>query len=136
MFRFTNVDYELTKSQPIDAYQTHPLLSLQQALDPILSYIDGLNQFIQEAIISCHFPSEDGLTRDESAAIYLYTMDWGHESLYRVLNEALREKDRFLLTLWHGYLKLLDTAVQKLPSKQLEVWCGINLDISKNYKKR
>ena len=38
----------------------------------------------------CHYPSEQGLTLDEAAAVYLYTMEWGDSSLHRVMNAALR----------------------------------------------
>jgi hypothetical protein len=61
-------------------------------------------------------------------------MDWGEQSLYRVLNEALRVKDRSVLVPWHGYLKLFNTALQKLPSVHMNLWRGINVDISKNFK--
>jgi hypothetical protein len=61
-------------------------------------------------------------------------MDWDEKSLYRVLNEQLRVKDRNVLIPWHGYLKLFDTALKKLPSLQMSLWRGVNLDISKNFK--
>ena len=134
MLRFTNVDHKPTRLPPVYGYRTHPLLPLRQALDPILSRIDELDEFIKIAKTECHFPSEHGLTREESASIYLYTMDWGEQSLYRVLNEALRVKDRSVLVPWHGYLKLFDTALQKLPSLQMNLWRGVNVDISKNFK--
>jgi hypothetical protein len=132
MLRFTNVDHQPTRLPPIYGYRTHPLLPLRQALDPILSLIDELDEFIKVAKNECHYPSEDGLTRDESASIYIYTMEWGKQSLYRVLNEALRVKDRSVP--WYGYLKLFDTALKKLPSVQMNLWRGINLDISQNFK--
>jgi hypothetical protein len=134
MLRFTNVDERPTRLPPVYAYRTHPLLPLQQALDPILSKIDGLDEYIKVAKDACHYPSEHDLTREESASIYLYTMDWGEQSLYRVLNAALRVKDRSVLVPWHGYLKLLDTALKKLPSLHMNLWRGINLDIRKNFK--
>ncbi|CAF1208831.1 unnamed protein product [Rotaria sordida] len=134
MLRFTNIDHKPTRLPPVYEYHTHPLLPLQQALDPILSKIDHLDQFIQIARNECHFPSEHGLTREESASIYLYTMDWDEQSLYQVLNEALHDKDRSVLIPWYGYLKLLDTALTKLPSLQINLWRGVNTDISKNYK--
>jgi hypothetical protein len=134
MLRFTNVDPKPTRLPPVYGYRTHPLLPLRQALDPVLSRINELDEFIKVAKNECHFPSEHDLTRDESASIYLYTMDWGEQSLYRVLNEALREKDRSVLVPWHGYLKLFNTALQKLPSHDMNLWRGINVDITKNYK--
>jgi hypothetical protein len=134
MLRFTNVDPKPTRLPPVYGYRTHPLLPLRQALDPILSQISELDGFIKDAKNACHFPSEHGLTRDESASIYLYTMDWGEQSLYRVLNKALRVADRSVLVPWHGYLKLFNTALQKLPSHHMILWRGINVDITKNYK--
>ena len=134
MHKFTNIDYKPTRLPPVYGYRTHPLLPLRQALDPILFRIDQLDEFIKTAKTACHFPSEHGLTRDESASIYLYTMDWGEQSLFRVLNDALRVADRSVLVPWHGYLKLIDTALKKLPSVQMILWRGVNVDISKNYK--
>ncbi|CAF0723844.1 unnamed protein product [Rotaria sp. Silwood1] len=134
MLRFTNVDHRPTRLPPVYGYHTHPLLPLRQALDPIISQTNQLEKFIKIAKTECHFPSEHGLSREESASIYLYTMDWGEQSLYRVLNAVLREKDRSILVPWYGYLKILDTALAKLPSFQINLWRGINHDVTKNYK--
>jgi hypothetical protein len=134
MLRFTNVDQKPTRLPPVYGYKTHPLLPLRQALDPIIPRIQELDQFIKIAKNACHFPSEHGLTRDESAAIYLYTMDWGEQSLFRELNKVLRIEDRSVLIPWYGYLKLFDTAVQKLPNCQMNLWRGLNVNVSKNFK--
>lgn len=134
MLRFTNVDQKPTRLPPVYGYKSHPLLPLRQALDPIVPEIQELDQFIKIARSECHYPSEHGLTRDESAAIYLYTMDWGEQSLYRELNKLLRIEDRSVLKPWHGYLKLFDTAIQKLPNRQMNLWRGINVNVSKNFK--
>jgi hypothetical protein len=133
MLRFTNVDEKPTRLPPVYGFLTHPLLPLRQALDPLLSQIDGLGAFIKVAKDECHYPSEHGLTREESASIYLYTMDWGEKSLYRQLNAVLRIKDRTVLVPWHGYLKLFDTALKKLPNLHMNLWRGINLNITKNF---
>jgi hypothetical protein len=133
MLRFTNIDHKPTRTSPVYGYLTHPLLPLRQALDPILPRINQLEEFIKIAKTQCYFPSEHGLTREESAAIYLYTMEWGEQSLYLVLNKELRNSDRSVLLPWHGYLKLFDTALKKLPSLQSNLWRGINVNISKNF---
>ena len=133
MLRFTNIDITPKRLPPVYAYRRHPLVSLRQALDPFIGKIGDLDYFIQIAKQECHFPSEHGLTQEESAAIYLYTMDWGEDSLYRLLNKVLREEDRSVLVPWNGYIKLFDTAINKLPSCQINLWRGIDLDISKNY---
>ena len=134
MLRFTNVDQIPTRLPPVYGFYNHPLVPLRQALAPILSRITGLDKFIQIATNECHYPSEHQLTRDESASIYIYTMDWGEQSLYRILNAELRVADRSVLIPWYGYLKLFDTALQKLPNLQASLWRGINVDISKDYK--
>ena len=134
MLRFTNVDITPTRLPPVYAFYNHPLLTLREALAPILIRIIGLDQFIRIATAECHFPSEHDLTRDESASIYIYTMEWGEQSLYRKLNAELQNSDRSVLAPWHGYLRLFDTALQKLPSLQAIIWRGINHDISNDYR--
>ena len=133
MLRFSNIDTTPKRLPPIYAYHTHPLVPLRQALNPLIGKIQGLDHFIQIAKQECHFPSEHGLTKEESAAIYLYTMDWGENSLYRLLNQVLREEDRSVLIPWNGYIKLFDTALNKLPNHKNILWRGLNKNISKNY---
>jgi hypothetical protein len=99
------------------------------------SHIDELKRSIKAAKKYCHFPSEHGLTHDESAAIYLYTMEGGENSFYRVLNEALRSEDRPAIKPWFPYLKLFDTALAKLPTVRKNIWRGVVGDISMNLKK-
>ncbi|CAF4900193.1 unnamed protein product [Rotaria socialis] len=67
----------------------------------------------------------DSLSTDESASIYLYTMEWP-DALYHKLNAALRNKCRESLPIWFSYLKLFLTALFKLPDVEGEVlWRGI-----------
>ncbi|CAF3339525.1 unnamed protein product [Rotaria socialis] len=134
MSRFMYIEQKTIRLPPVHGYRTHPLLPLRQALDPIISQIDKLEKSITVAKSECHFPSEHGLTREESAAIYLYTMEWDEQSLYKVLNATLRDQNRSLLIPWHGYLKLFDTALKKLPSRQMNVWRGIKGEVSKKYE--
>lgn len=134
MLRFTNVEQKPTRHPPVYGYKTHPLLPLRQALDPIKSQYPELDHFIKIAKSECHITSEYDLTREESAAIYLYTMDWGERSLYRELNKLLRIEDRSILIPWYGYLRLFDNAIEKLPNQQMVLWRGINVDVSKNFE--
>jgi len=57
------------------------------------------------------------LTADEGAAIVLYTMEDipREDSLYFVLNAALRSKDRKTVALWRDFIWLLMHALRKLP---------------------
>jgi hypothetical protein len=135
MLRFTDNDPNNKRLPPVYGYLTHLLLPLRQAIQPILSQINQLDRFAKIAINECHYPNEHGLTRDESASVFLYTMEWGTDSFYRVLNRALRAEDRSALKPWFAYLKLFDTALEKLPTIQGNVWRGIDGDISRNFKK-
>jgi hypothetical protein len=135
MHRFTDIESTPKRLTPVYGYLTHPLLPLQKALEPISSKLDQLDRFSKIAKNECHFPSEHGLSRDESAAIFLYTMEWGENSFYQVLNRALRAEDRSSLKPWFAYLKLFDTAANKLPTVRQNLWRGVARDITKNFKK-
>ncbi|CAF1178284.1 unnamed protein product [Adineta steineri] len=135
MHRFTDIESTSKKLPPFYGYLTHQLVSLSKALEPISSTIDQLDRFSKIAKNECHFPSEHGLTRDESAAIYLYTMELGENSLYQVINRALLAEDRSSLKPWFAYLKLFDAAVQKLPSVRMNLWRGVPIDITSSFKK-
>ena len=134
MLRFTYDDYQPTRLSPIYKYRTYPLLSLRRALKPILFQIHQLNEYIKIAERQCHYPSEHDLDLNESACIYLYTMDWGEESLYRVFNRALRAEDQLAIEPWYDYIKLFDTALRKLPNLRRSLWRGVDQDISGNYR--
>jgi hypothetical protein len=75
MSRFTDVEPTPKRLPPVNGYIAHQLLSLQKALEPILPRSDQLDSFVKIAKNECHFPSEHGLTRHESAAVFLYTME-------------------------------------------------------------
>ncbi|CAF3973027.1 unnamed protein product, partial [Rotaria sp. Silwood2] len=135
MHRFTDIESTPKRLTPVYGYLAHQLLPLQKALEPISSQINQLDRFSKIAKNECHFPSEHGLTRDESAAVFLYTMECGENSLYQVINRALRAEDRSSLKPWFGYLKLFDTGVQKLPTVRKNLWRGVPTDIAKNFKK-
>jgi hypothetical protein len=135
MSRYLDIEIDNKKLPPIGAYWQHTLLPLREALQPVMSRFDQLDRSIDEAIKQCCYPSKHQLTRDESAAVFLYTMDGGDNSFYRVLNEALRSENRRALRSWFGFLKLFDTALAKLPTVQKCVWRGVNGNISQQFKK-
>jgi hypothetical protein len=133
MSRYTDVEPTPKRLPPVNGYIAHQLLSLQKALESILPRFDQLDSFVKIAKNECHFSSEHGLTRHESVAVYLYTMEWGENSFYRTLNRVLRSEDRQVLQSWFGYLKLFDTAVQKLPTVRGNVWRGTIRDMDKDF---
>ncbi|CAF1234337.1 unnamed protein product [Rotaria sp. Silwood1] len=135
MNRFGDIEASFNELPPVYGYHAEKLVSLEKALEPIESQIDELPRFINIAKRDAHFPSEHGLTHDQSAAVYIYTMEWSDTTLYRVLNKALRSKNRLALKIWFPYLKLFDTALNKLPTVKDVVWRGVPLDIGKHFIK-
>jgi hypothetical protein len=135
--RFTDIDLDTKALAPINDYSSHPLVSLEQALEPILPLIDRLSSYIESAKACCYFPSKHGLTRDESAAIYLYTMEGegGDNCFYRVLNQTLRGANQHGVKPWFAYLKLFNTALGKLPPLKGGIWRGVPGDMTKSFKK-
>jgi len=135
MNRFGDIDTSFKRLPPIYGYRSEELVSIEKALEPIKPKIDELPYYIKIAKKSCCFPSEHGLSKDQSAAVYIYTMEWGDTTLYRVLNQALRSEDRKALKIWFPYLKLFDTALDKLPIVKEVIWRGVPLDTGKNFIK-
>ncbi|CAF1336171.1 unnamed protein product [Didymodactylos carnosus] len=130
--RYSDIDTENKKLPPVYGYLSSPLVPLEVSLEKIIPLIDNLQRYIKTAKTHCH--SSNHLTKEESAALYLYTMEWGDESFYRVLNKALRDENRAALKPWFPYLKLLDTALNKLPSQKLSLWRGVDGNVSKNFE--
>ncbi len=100
----------------IKGYEKEPLLSLEEACEPLHKILDELDENIVIAKKNCKRPA-DGLSQDESASIHLYTMEWedSDDSLYAVLNRTLRTPERQMIKPWFKYLKLFLTALFKLP---------------------
>jgi hypothetical protein len=135
MNRFGDIDSSFKKLPPVYGYHGQKLVSLEKALELIQPEINELPRYIKIAKRYCYFPSKHNLTHDESASIYIYTMEWGDDTLYRILNKALRSENRLALKIWFPYLKLFDTALNKLPPVKEVIWRGVSLDIGKNFIK-
>jgi hypothetical protein len=126
MERFNKVGFsKINQLKLIDGYLNEPLVSLEEALRPFDGKIDQLSRYIHEAKTDCHYPSEHKLTRDESAAIYIYTMKWGQGNLYDRLQAAWSSGDKSQLKPWFSYLRLFKSAFDKLPIAKTEIWQGI-----------
>ncbi|CAF3940622.1 unnamed protein product [Adineta steineri] len=125
--------------QPITGYAYEPLLSLEEACEPLLDIVPRLEPHIWIAKENSKTPA-DGLSQDESASIRLYTMEWDapanqtRGSLYSHLNRTLKQVDRTKLRPWFRYLKLFVTALAKLPvAPRQTVWRGVRKDHSAEY---
>ena len=119
---------------PIRGYAKEPLLPLDEAVQPINDLIGDLDIMVDTAKRNSKKPA-DGLTSNESAAIHLYTMQWEEPdvSLYTMLNNILRSERREPLRPWFRYLKLVLTALYKLPSLKSTVWRGVRGNLSDQY---
>ncbi|CAF2996617.1 unnamed protein product [Rotaria socialis] len=119
--------------QPLEDYQESILVSLEVACEPIQSLFRNLPRDVWIAKNASKNPA-NGLTSDESAAIHLYTMEIKTRSLYSILNEKLRDRDRRKLTPWFLYLKLFITALFKIqPCSTKVIWRGVKADLHSKY---
>ncbi|CAF0921134.1 unnamed protein product [Didymodactylos carnosus] len=136
--RFMDVEIATKRLPSCYGYLTAPLVPLKEAIEPIHNLIPGLENYAKKARKHATFPNKHNLTRDEAASIYLYTMEMGmgvETSFYFLLNQTLRNEDRNKVKPFFYYLKLLDSAVSKLPPTKCTLWRGINKNISFSFKK-
>ncbi|CAF4478613.1 unnamed protein product [Rotaria sp. Silwood2] len=121
---------------PIQGFEKMPLVSLEHAINPIVSLIPDVEQMTWIAKQNCSSP-KDGLTMDESASIMLYTMEWEpyEKSFYVTLNNTLRATVREQLKPWFLYLRLVINALQKLPPTHHVVYRGVKSDLAAEYSR-
>jgi hypothetical protein len=135
--RFTSLSDDSTYHlSPIKGYENMPSVSLEKAVKPISHLFHDINKYMRVAMANCENPA-DGLTQQQAASIYLYTMEFKNgSSLYLSLNGVLRTKQHSNIKPWFLYLKLFLTALQQLPSYTQTVWRGVRgVDLSAQYKK-
>ncbi len=106
-------------------YEDSPVLTLEEAVENIIPLISDVIDYVATAKKKYNWHLTL-LTRDESAAIYLYTMSG--KSFFSSLNTALRAANRQLLQPWFPFLKIFITALEKLPSIKATIWRGVNYD--------
>jgi hypothetical protein len=126
----------IAKLDPIVGYAETPLLPLFKACAPLTNIVYNIFFYIQLALSETPEVPSDELTIDESAAIRLYTIEWAapHRSLYAMLNSALRNNDREHLQPYFKYMKLLLTAMVKLPCvPQSTIWRGVTRNLSTEF---
>jgi hypothetical protein len=136
ILRITDVtDEPLGFLAPIGGYAKMPLVTLEQAIEPLLSILPDVRSHAYVAKQKCKKPA-DNLTQNESAAIMLYTMGWEplDECLYVVLNNTFRSQDRKeKLKPWYLYLRLFLNALFRLPTLPKSAYRGVKLDIRNRY---
>ncbi|CAF5027307.1 unnamed protein product [Rotaria sp. Silwood1] len=119
---------------PIEGYENMPLVTIEEAVKPLVKIVPKVERNVHIVKENCRNPA-DGLTTDESASIMLYTYEsipYEH-SLYAILNETLRSEERKKIIPWLLYLRLVLTALARLPSERLFVNRGIRKDLHEEY---
>jgi hypothetical protein len=121
---------------PITGYNKAPLTSLEDSVRSVRHLLDGID--VKIIVAKENAQQRYGiLSVEESAVVQLYTMEAiPHDrSLYYILNKTLRSANRRDLIPWFPYLKLLMTALWKLPSVRGTVWRGIkHVDLCEQYQ--
>ena len=134
--RFTDIDLGNKRLPACFGYLNWKILPLRDAFNDLESTLPQINKFIGLARRHCTYPNSRDLTRDESATLYLYTMEMADDTcVYQILNKKLRHEDRSQVRPWFAYLKLFDTAAEKLSKFEGTVWRGVDKDLSKEFKK-
>jgi hypothetical protein len=117
-------EFHQTNHNPISGYQDLPLMSLEEAVQSIVPFVPHVMNYADTAKKFCR--QNTTLSRNESAAIYLYTMP---KPFYENLNKTFRAENPHALKPWFAFLKLLITALSKLPSRPTTVWRGVGGNI-------
>ena len=117
-------------------YERIPLVSLELAMEPLIALLPAVQTYVRLARDRCRHPA-DGLTCDQSASIMLLTMRWQptDQCLDVVLSDSLTSTDPEPVKRWFLYLKLLYTALMRLPSSHRTIYRGIRADVRKQYPK-
>ncbi|CAF3428700.1 unnamed protein product [Rotaria socialis] len=120
---------------PIEGYEKKPIVTLEEAVEPIVEYVPDVKRKVYVAKMKCAELSPGKLSIDEAASITLYSMEWQpqDECLYHVLNKTLRNGNRQKLTPWFLFLKLILTALAHLPSMARTVYRGVKKDMRDEY---
>jgi len=125
-----------TTTSPIDTIPKTPLLPLSEACKPLHSVFEDIDYYVGKSYETAEKKLKEdnkaGLTKDEIAAINLYTRHWEKDldSLYAVLNRRLRSEDHDGLLPFIPYLKLLLTGLNKLHKQEETVWRGVKADLT------
>ena len=137
VLRFSDIPAQSQRMlPPIQGYENMPLVSLEETVDPLTSLVPDVERMAW-TVKQSRFDAGHDLTDDESASILLYTMEWEprDKSFYIILNNTLKAANRNLLKPWFLYLRLVMTALAKLPSDShyFTVYRGVKLDLSAQY---
>ncbi|MEU0301780.1 ADP-ribosyltransferase domain-containing protein [Streptomyces sp. NPDC006175] len=110
-----------------------PLLDFQEAVSPVASLLAGIGRHVEQSHDFGKRRADElagELTADAIAALYLYTCE---SAFYREINAVLRSPDRAKVVPYLPYLRLLFSAVSRLPAHTRPLWRGVALDLRAQY---
>eukprot|EP00698_Gefionella_okellyi_P024208 TRINITY_DN847_c0_g1_i10.p1 TRINITY_DN847_c0_g1~~TRINITY_DN847_c0_g1_i10.p1 ORF type:complete len:393 (-),score=99.70 TRINITY_DN847_c0_g1_i10:69-1247(-) len=124
------------QSSPIFGVRDAPALSIDDCVsyakqrEPLLAF-ESLGGVLFCAHTFAEELQDELLTQDEVAAVHIYTQQ---SPWYPTLNERLRERDRELLKPFFPYIRLLLTALYKLPPWAGILFRGVKRDLRADFK--
>jgi len=131
--RFTDFASETEMLGPIHGVMKVPRMSLIDAAAATgLADLDACAFLASEHGAQLTKNDAHGLTKDEAAALNLYTME---SELYPALNRLLRSKERQQLKAFFPFLQLMLRAKAKMPAFVGTIWRGVKADLRKQYPK-
>ncbi|MGV9329519.1 ADP-ribosyltransferase domain-containing protein [Streptosporangium sandarakinum] len=110
-----------------------PLMDFREAVAPVAALLPGLDPHVEQSYLFGEKQAGDAagvLSADEVAALYLYTCE---SAFYRRINATLRDPDRTRIVPYLPYLRLLSSAVSRLPARREPLWRGVSLDLRAQY---
>jgi uracil DNA glycosylase len=108
-----------------------PLMDFRAALASTVGVLKGLDWHIEASHTFGQKQAESSnLSADEVAALYLYTCE---SAFYRQINATLRDPDRDRIVPYLPYLRLLFSAVSRLPARREPLWRGVRMDLRRQY---
>ena len=119
---------------PIHGYEDKPLVSLEDAVEPLKSLVIYVGK-----MVSCakegNMKAFKNLSHNQIGSIRLYTLEWEprEKSFFYLLNQTLRAEERDKVKPWFLFLKLIMTALGQLPSISAEVYRGVKGDLRSQY---
>jgi uracil DNA glycosylase len=107
-----------------------PLMDFREAVAPAAKLLSGLDWHVEQSHRFGTDRAADELSADEVAALYLYTCE---SAFYRQINASLRSPDRTRIVPYLPYLRLLFSAVSRLPARKEPLWRGVAMDLRAQY---
>jgi uracil DNA glycosylase len=127
-------DEGLADLPPITGVLETPLLGFKDAAGEVAAVLKGLDAYVKRSEefgrAKAGSPVAGKLTADEIAALYLYTCE---SCFYRQMNAALRHPNRDGVRPYFGYLRLLLSALSRMPCHPGSLWRGVSLDLRAQY---